>query len=304
MRPVALILFCALLTAVHIVSLGKATEEAKKLSQGEESPYVIPGPVQRITALDYDGIASDLLFLKTLVFLGSTEERREEPKVKISEWKWIYHALDAAASLDPYFLDPYYVGNANLTWSGGLINEANMLLEKGSQYRSWDALLPFFLGFNYFYFLEDDQKASEWLMEASRRPGASPVYASLAVKLSYKERRLENAIAFQEYIVEHTEDAGFRQEHQTRLNALRALFFLEKSAAEYKRRYGRYPKNVSDLLARHIIKEVPSDPYGGSYYIAASGRVKTSSEQRLTPYRHLNLFPSQPSLIPPGNFLN
>jgi hypothetical protein len=280
------VILCITLVMVHIVSLGKMTEQVKLLPQGEDTAYVIPAPILRITALEFRGLASDFLFLKALVFLGSTNERKEEPRVKTWEWKWLYHILDASTSLDPYFFDPYYFGNANLTWGGGLIEEANMLLEKGSRHRSWDSFLPFYKGFNAFYFLQDNETASESLMEASRRPGASPIYASLAVKLAYKEKRTENAITFQEYILQHTEDPQLRKEFETRLNALRGVLYLEKAVAEYKLRFGRYPQKLEDLITKHIIDKLPPEPYGGNYYIDSHAQIKTTNESQLIPHQH------------------
>jgi hypothetical protein len=304
MRRLSLIIVCIVFVVVHVVALGKLTEEAKNIPKGEDTAYVMPASILRITALEFDGLASDFLFLKSLVFLGSTFERKEEPRVKPWEWKWLYHVLDASAGLDPYFLDPYYFGNANLTWDGGLIREANALLEKGSYYRNWDFLLPFYIGFNNFYFLDDNEKASEFLMEAARRPGASSIYADLAVKLAYKERRTENAITFQEYILEHTEDPRLRTEYETRLIALRGVLYLEKATAAYKQRFGRYPRNLQDLIKKHIIDKLPREPYGGNYYVDSYGKVKTTSDSKLMPYQRLNLFPSsEPSLLLPGQSL-
>lgn len=294
MRRLLLIIVCIVFVVVHIVALGKITEEAKNLPKGEDTAYVMPASILRITALEFDGLASDLLFLKSLIFLGSTFERKEQPRVKPWEWNWLYHVLDASAALDPYFSDPYYLGNAYLTWDGGLIRETNALLEKGSHYRNWDFLLPFYIGFNNFYFLDDNKKASEFLMEAARRSGASSIYADLAIKLAYKERRTENAITFQEYILEHTEDPRLRTEYETRLNALRGLLYLEKAVAEYKRRFGRDPRKIEDLIIEHIIDKLPTEPYGGNYYIDSHGLLKTTNESKLMPYKHLNTVPSSP----------
>jgi hypothetical protein len=304
-RQLALILLCVALLMTYIVSLGKITEQIKLIPKGEDTAYVMPSPILRLTTLEFHGLASDFLFLKALVFLGSTYERKEEPPVKEWEWKWLYHVLDASASLDPYFLDPYSFGNANLTWGGGLIRETNALLEKGSHYRSWDSLLPFYAGFNYFYFLDDNQKASEFLMEASRRQDEIPFYANLAVRLAYKERRTENAIAFQEYFLEHTEDPILHKEYETRLDALRGVLYLEKAVAEYKRKFGKDPQRIEELITKRFIDKLPREPYGGHYYIDSLGKVTTTSESKLMPYQHLrlNLLPSSPSLFLPEHSL-
>lgn len=282
-RPLTTIL-CVVLVIAHIISLGKISEQVKLMPKGEDAAYVLPAPLLRITAMEFHGLASDFMFLQALVFLGGTNERKEEPRVKEWEWKWVYNVLVASTSLDPYFYDPYYFGNANLTWGGDLIHEANALLENGIRYRSWDSMLPFYQGFNFFYFLNDNKKASESLMEASRRPGASPMYASLAVKLAYKGKRTENAIAFQKYILDKTEDPLLRKEYETRLNALRGILYLEKATAKYKRRFGRYPQRLDDLTATHVIEKLPTEPYGGNYYIDLAGQVRTSRESKLMPH--------------------
>lgn len=130
MQRFFIVITLAIFSVVHVVALGKITEEAKKVPQAEGSAATLPLPILRITALDYDGLASDFLFLKSLVFLGSTFERKDQPRVKDWEWKWLYHTLEASAALDPYFLDPYYFANANLTWEGKMYQETNTLLEK------------------------------------------------------------------------------------------------------------------------------------------------------------------------------
>ncbi len=300
MRRLSFVIMCVVFVIVYIVALGKITEEAKKIPKGEDTAYVMPASILKITALEFDGLASDFLFLKSLVFLGSTYERKEDPRVKPWEWQWLYHTLDASANLDPYFFDPYNLANANLTWDGGLVREANALLERGCRYRYWDFLLPFYVGFNDFYFLDDSAKASEYLMEASRRPGASPLYADLAVKLAYKERRTENAITFQEYLLEHTDDPRQHADYEKRLITLRGVLYLEKATADYKQRFGRYPHDLQDLMTKHIIDKLPPEPYGGNYFIDSNGKVKTTSELKLMPYLRLNLFPNEPSLLLPG----
>jgi len=172
------------------------------------------------------------------------------------------------------------------------------LLEKGSSYRTWDFMLPFYIGFNSFYFLDDNDTASKFLMEAARRPGASAIYADLATKLAYKDRRTENAITFQEYILEHTDDPKLRTEYETRLTALRGVLYLEKAVVSYKQRFGVYPRSLEDLMKKHIIDALPQEPYGGSYYIDSSGKVTTTSESKLMPYERLNLSPSsEPSSL-------
>jgi hypothetical protein len=269
MRKPLLVVLTVVLAIMHFFTLGKATNAAGTLTKGEGTVYVIPSPILKITTLEYDGLVSDFLFLKALVFVGSVFERTENQRILEWEWYWLHNVLEASAELDPYFFDPYYFANANLTWGGGLIRETNRLLEKGSRFRDWDWRLPLYLGFNNFFFLHENEKASEFLMVAARRPGGSPVFASIASKLAYKERRTENAILFLEEIVRKTANDELKKEYETRLDALRSISILERAVAAYREKFRKTPRKVDDLMAKKMITTIPKDPYGGTFYMDA-----------------------------------
>jgi len=283
-RLLAVILILSL-AAAHVLSLGKAAEAGKLAKRSDVTEFVIPAPILKITSLEFDGLVSDFLFLESMVFLGSTMERTERPRVKAGEWGWFYNMLDASTDLDPYFLDPYYFANANLTWDAGMIEATNHLLEKGMKHRDWDSLLPFFIGFNYFYFLQQDEFASFYLMEASKRPGANPMYASLAMKLAYKQRRTENALSFIEELLKSTEDEVLKKDFEKRRDILQSILILEYAVDSYKKKFGEKPRNLEALLERGIINEFPNDPYGGEFYLDNEGLVKTTSDSLLMPHK-------------------
>lgn len=282
-KPLAVIL-AVILAALHVIVLGKTSAVMRSLPKGEGTAFIVPAPILKITALEFDGLASDALFLKVLVFIGGAQERKERPMIKDWEWKWMNNVLEASTGLDPYFFDPYFFANAHLAWAGNMVRETNRLLEKGSRSRDWDWRLPFFLGFNEFYFLQEDEKASLDLMEASRRPGASPLFASLASKLAFKERRTENAIFFLEQMIGKTDDEAVKKEFETRLEALRSIDQLEKAVVRYHARYGRMPKNLEELVSKKVLDSLPRDPMGGEFYMDSRGIVKTTSEGQLMPY--------------------
>jgi tetratricopeptide (TPR) repeat protein len=266
------------LSLAHFFSLGKITEEEKRIPRDENSAYLIPAPILKLTTFEFRGLASDYLFLKSLVFIGSTMERTEKPRVKPWEWKWVYALIDASSDLDPYFYDPYYFANGNFTWDGMMIQETNMLLEKGMRYRDWDPRLPFFIGFNYFYFLQDNTTARKYLLEASQRPAAPQIYADLASRLSYEKKRTENAIGFLEELTRRTDDESLRKRYETRLTFLRAVLHVEEAVKQYKKEYGRKPSRIDDLIKTGLLREVPVDPSGGSLYLDSDGRVRSTSE--------------------------
>lgn len=231
-------------------------------------------------ALEFDGLASDYTFLKALVFFGSTSERKERPRVKEWEWRWMSNILNASTDLDPYFLDPYYVAQAHLTWEGNMVRETNTLLDKGSRYRDWDWNIPFYIGFNHFYFLQNNEEGAVYLMEASKRPGAPSLLPQLAARLMYKANRTENAIIFLQEMIKRTDDEAIKKAYEKRLNALKGILFLERATAVYQDRFGRRPERLDDMITKNVIREIPEDPYGGKFYIDKDSTIKTTSELR------------------------
>jgi len=280
MQRVLPIILILLLFPIHASVISKVTEGKKLLPKGEGTSYVLPPPILKIMALEFDGLASDYAFLEGLVFFGSTFERKERPRLKEWEWRWFYNILNASTGLDPYFLDPYYVGQAHLTWEGNMVRETNTLLEKGNRYRDWDWNIPFYIGFNNFYFLQDNEKAAFYLMDASKRQGAPSLLPQLAARLMYKANRTENAVIFLQEMTKRTDDESIRKQYETRLNALKGILFLERAVAAYQDKFKAQPNKLDELIAKGIISEIPQDHYGGKFYIAQDGSIKTTSELR------------------------
>jgi hypothetical protein len=146
-------------------------------------------------------------------------------------------------------------------------------------------MLPFFAGFNYFYFLQENEKAAELLMEASRRPLANPMLVSIASKLAFKEKKTETSIQFLEEMLQRTDDELTKQRFKKRIEALRGILLLEQAVAQYQKRYHDKPHSVEVLVAKRIIQNVPRDPYGGQFYLDPSGAVRSTTESELIPHR-------------------
>jgi hypothetical protein len=284
MQRLLIAIFLLIAASVHVFTLRQASDAMKEIPQDAADTFVIPSPILKIMALEFRGLASDILFLKSLAFIGGTQQRKEPTRVQESEWNWFIKVLNASTDLDPYFLDPYYYANAFLTWDAGRVEEANRLLEKGSRYRDWDWMLPFFIGFNDFFFLQNDSKAAEFLMEASRRPGGDPMLASIASRLAYKENRTETAIYFLEDIARRTNDNTVKESYEKRIRALRSIDNLEKAVSLFKNKFGRTPLKIEELVSKNLVSQLPRDPYGGNYFIDEDGKVRSTTSSELEPY--------------------
>lgn len=277
-RLLATLVLLAVLAAGQVATLWWAAGARQALPLPEDHGYVLPGPLLRVVAGEFRGLAADFCFLQGLTAYGKLLESAGPSQARDSDWQRVYRLLDAATDLDPYFFDPYYFGNAVLSRNPEMIPRINQLLEKGLEWRDWDWLLPFYLGFNHFYYLQDSGRAAEYLMLGAQRPDAMPLLATLAARLAYQENRTENAIVFLRGILSRTEDERTRELYQVRLEALEKIHYLEQAVLVYRQHYGEMPGTLKVLQERGVISAIPEDPYGGTFYLDADGSVKSTSE--------------------------
>lgn len=258
------------------VSIFPAFEGARKTIRIEEVKGItLPPAIVKLFSLEFRSIAADYLFVRASQFYGGRIETLSSATKE--DWQWLYRNIDLVTELDPYFQDPYYMGNASLSWDAGMVKEANILLQKATDARDWDWNFPFYLGFNNFYFLGDNKAGAEYLRIASQRPGAWDFLTTLAARLYYMEGKTAVARAFMEKMWEAENDQKRKQFYLARLDVLNKIFFLEKAVAVYESRIGIPPGDLKTLLKIKLIKNIPRDPYGGSFYIDKDGSIKTTS---------------------------
>lgn len=276
MRSLKPALFFALLLMGYTAIFPSFENARKDVRLGEVKGLTLPPFVVKLLSLEYRSIAADLHFVRASQFYGGKVDSLE--KATKNDWIWLYSNLWIATELDPFFEDPYYLGNALLTWDAGMYNEANKLLQKGMDAREWDWYIPFAIGFNKFYFLNENKEAADYLLKANERPGAWPYLPNLAARLYNKEGRTEAAVAFLINFWKNEKNEKMKKDYEIRIDALRKILFLEKAVAGLKDKTGALPHNLEELISKGIIKEIPKDPYGGVFYLEKDGSIKTTSE--------------------------
>lgn len=112
----------------------------------------LPQPALRLITLEFSGVISDYLMLKTLAFHGERLMARQKPTS--DEYQQTYHAIQQVTNLDPRFWDPYVLAETTLPWEAGMVRETNELLLKAAKARSEDYRPYFFLWFNHSFFLK------------------------------------------------------------------------------------------------------------------------------------------------------
>lgn len=258
-----------------------AIDHQKHLPKTTDISYLPPVKILKITALEYKNLVSDYWFLKVYTFYGETLRRKTSPRINTDEWNWMFNVLNTLTDLDPYFFDPYYFNNAFLTWEAGMYKESAALLEKGATHRSWDSLLPFYAGFNFYYFLNDGERSFYYLKEASRRSGGNPLYDRLAANVAFKTNKTDLAIIYLEEQIRQAELQGLKgsmRDVERRLEVLKGIKQIEVAVEAYQRLFNRPPASIEELTTLKLLTTIPKEPNGGSYYLAPDGRVRSTKD--------------------------
>jgi len=271
--PIVILIVALLVYSLLFRGVWDSREQARSnISAG----YIIPSKFSRILALGNQGVLSDFLFLKISTFIGG-RSGSEEPLIE-EDWQYVIRSLDVVIDLDPYFVDPYMLTEGLLAWDAGKPEAANRLLTKGMKYRTHDWRLPFFVGFNHFFFLKDYESASGFIMQASQLPGSPAYLATLGARLAYYGGKSRTALLFLQQMLADTDDVLMENRLQKRLLALERAVFIEDALAEFKNQEKRMPKELSELVTAGYLIALPVDPYGGKWGILKNGRVFSTSK--------------------------
>jgi hypothetical protein len=251
-------------------------EHRKRLLNTNPINYFVPSKVTGLVSLEFKGIVSDFLFLKLSTLLGDKIIKKE--KFKQNQADFIYQAADIITDLDPWFWDAYLMADMVLAWDFKEIDLANKLLLKAKKYRTWDFKVPYYLGFNYFYFLQDNENGSKYLMEASKLPGSPEYLPALATRLSVYQNNYGPAIVFLMDLLKSTHASSSVIPLQKRLETLIILENLEKQVDKYEKLNKSLPTDLFDLVKKGFIDRIPDDPYGGKFILLPNKRVFTTSK--------------------------
>ena len=275
-RYAALLAVTAILaTGVHFLQLGLDQQRAAA-PKLQRFMYVPQGEYLRIAVLEYRQVVADLLWIQVVQAMG-------ERRVSEEAGRWIAHALDVITTLDPLFVRVYEAGGIALTTLVVLTEESNRLLEKGIRYNPEVWRLPFYLGFNYYFELYDDQKAAEYIARASRLPGAPAYLVSFATQLYVSARTPQVAVDFLSQMYAQTTDENVKRVLEQRLKetvAERDLQLLEESIGRYRELYKRVPMRLEELVGPGLLRELPREPFGGRYLYDPQTQSVRSSEMK------------------------
>lgn len=179
--------------------------------------------------------------------------------------------LDAAL-LNPNHEDNYYITAAILPWSG-YVNEAQQILKRAAESRTWDWMPPFFYAFDAWYFQHNMLEAGHWAEMAASRSGEVNARALRAMAAKWYELGDDPRIALNLILgmQKQTRDSTLRQQLQLRIERLTGLIRLRDAHAAYIAQHISPPLKLESLIGYSGLNAIPEDPAGIGYELNAQG---------------------------------
>jgi tetratricopeptide (TPR) repeat protein len=233
------------------------------------------GPLLKRVSLGYDALLADLYWTRTVQYYGTNLVRGN------SDYQLLAPLLNVTVTLDPKLLIAYRFGSIFLSERPpiglGRPDLAIQLIQLGVAANPNDWQLYFDLGFLYFWHLHDYEHAAVAFRQASEAPGSPEWLKVLAARLADRKDALETSRFIWTRIFESARDPMVRNTALRHLISLRVQLDesrLSDASEDYRKRFGRYPASIEELIQAHLLRGVPLDPQGFPYVIGLEGKAQ------------------------------
>jgi hypothetical protein len=261
--------------------------------QEQDDLVLRSGPLVKAMSLEYAPLAADLYWTRVVQYYGNKHASQQ------ANLDLLWPLLDVTTTLDPNLIVAYRFGGMFLSDSqprgAGQPQRGIELLQRGI--RENPEYWRFYedLGFIYYFDLHDYHNAAEALTAGSKIPGAMVWMKTAAARIAEKGESLETSAKLWSEVYNSTSEPSIKENAKVHLQLLRARADCEelnKLAAEYKKRTGRQPGEVLDLVKAGLLPGMVVDPTGVVYWFDLEGNAQINPASPL--FKELRLDQKRP----------
>jgi hypothetical protein len=215
-------------------------------TQIDQGRLFVPEPGHaRLSSLGFEPVIADYYWLQALQLVGGDfgDTRQHAPLIG--------RLIDVVTTLDPWVDHPYRFAAVWLTESEDSVRAANRLLERGIAYDPLDWRNRYHLGFNHFFYLEENRQAADAFEAALPLEGVPRYLGALVARLRLNHGGLEMAAGFLVELARTAQDEFARAEYLKALDEVeteRRARYLDAAREQFWRRHGADIESVDDLL--------------------------------------------------------
>jgi hypothetical protein len=229
-------------------------------------PFVPRPEVAKLSSLGFHAVMADYYWLQAVQIVG-TSMRPEDEGTLLGRF------IDVVTTVDPWVGHPYRFAAIWLTGSEEDVRQANRLLERSLPYHPDDWRNRFYLGFNHFYYLEENEPAAHWLEEAAKIEGSPRYLAGLAARLRAGKAGLEVAAGMIRRLLAETDDPYAKAEYEKMLDEIeteRRARFLDAAREAYRKGNGEDIRSIGDLLKgpHPVLHKLPPEPHDWEWVLS------------------------------------
>jgi tetratricopeptide (TPR) repeat protein len=238
-------------------------------------PFVPRPEAARATALGFDAVLSDYYWLRAVQIVGAAARPEDHAPL-------LGRLIDVVTTLDPWVGHPYRFAAVWLVDSQESVREANRLLQRGIEHHPEDWRQPFYLGFNHYYHLGENDAAADAMERAAALEGSPRYLPRLVARLRAGSAGLETAAAFLTELARSAPDGYAKAEYEKALDEIeteRRARVLDAAREAWRRRHGRDIERVEDLVSgpEPVLRILPPEPHGWEWVLdEATGRIVSS----------------------------
>ncbi|MDX8398127.1 MAG: hypothetical protein R8K49_07405 [Mariprofundaceae bacterium] len=192
------------------------------------------------------------MLIKTKVFIGGLEPNTDP----LLYGNALAQDFITMAQLHPKLLDTYFIGESSLSWiSLYHVEQANIMLKVGLEPRPDQWIIPFFLGFNEFFYLNHNHQAIQYLNIAYEQGGPRWI-RHLSAKLAAKDGQLTAALAWLQIMVHDEKNIVRKQRYQEEISDFKSALLVQTAVEMYYQAYQQYPDTLEQLTP-HFLTNIP-----------------------------------------------
>lgn len=209
----------------------------------------LPARVHKIAAGYMYQLLAEMLYIKTTVFLGGRTPDQEHHSYAPT----LADHFSVISTLHPDFIDTYFMCESSLSSLGhDYAQKTNAVLENGIAAKPDNWILPFFKGFNHFYYLDEPLEASTVLYSASQIPEAPVWLGHLASILSAKGGDIYAGLIWLKAMLATEKDEITQARYRNEIIVFEKAVQVLKAVREYENTFNHSPPALEDLAPKFL----------------------------------------------------